>query len=229
MAGMLNKLLAAIGKDANALVVVGGGASGIFLTGGCVAARRAMDAPPASSNPNRAICGVVVCRGVLTEVVCVCVCVGVRVCTIPLLTGTRAWALRQTRCVVLAWCTFAWTRYYFSMKERYEAQVVALKLQLDHERAMREQHDEYMAQKMNHERDQQVGGTPQRTPRQLCTLASNVTRIARISGGCCCCCCSSRRVLCAVCCVAYCMVWRCVCACVCALINVNNAQQPRAP
>ena len=46
--------------------------------------------------------------------------------------------------------------YYFSMKERYERQVEALKLQLEHERDVRQLHDEYMAQKMNHERDQAI-------------------------------------------------------------------------
>ena len=48
--------------------------------------------------------------------------------------------------------------YYFSMQARYEAQVSALKLQLSHERQFREQNDDFMLQKMRHERDQQACG-----------------------------------------------------------------------
>jgi hypothetical protein len=42
------------------------------------------------------------------------------------------------------------------MKERYERQVESLKLRLEHEGRVRELHDDYMVQKMNHERDQQA-------------------------------------------------------------------------
>lgn len=43
--------------------------------------------------------------------------------------------------------------YYFSMREKYEKQVAALELQLEHEKNIRELRDDFMLQKFNHERD----------------------------------------------------------------------------